>query len=181
MLLITVVGYHTLAHRPGVAVSPGSGAPGKSENPASAAVSQLADLTLPAFAGSSLRGAGEDKSYTAGMKAYASGDCATAVVQLARVPAQNADAPSAQFYSGVCQMKLNQLDTAATTLGRVASRGDSPQQEAALYYLAQIALLRDDAAAARQKLDRVISLHGDFEQRATGELKKLPAASPENK
>ena len=49
------------------------------------------------------------------------------------------DALSAQFYSGVCQMKLNQLDAAAATLGQVAGKGDSPQQEAALYYLAQIA------------------------------------------
>ena len=170
-----------MAHRSDVAANPGSGAAQKTKTPtsANAAVSQIADLTLPTFEASSLRGDGEDANYSMGMKAYASGNCTTAVDRLARVPAKSADALTAQFYSGVCQMKLSQLDAASATLGKVAGKGDSPQQEAALYYLAQIALLRTDSDGARKNLDTVISLHGDFEQRATGELKKL-SASPAN-
>lgn len=184
LLLIAVIGYRNFAHRSEVAKKPepNSSPIQKTEPPpsSSTAITQLADLTLPPFAGSSLRGAAEDAGYTAGMKAYETGDCSAAVGDLARVPAQSADALAAQFYSGVCQMKLKQLDAASTTLSRVVSKGDSPQQEAALYYLAQIALLRGDSAGARQNLEKAISLHGEFEQRATGELGKLSAASAGN-
>jgi len=44
--------------------------------------------------------------------------------------------------------------------------GDSPQQEAALYYLAQIALVHNDPTTARHYLARTIALRGDFERRA---------------
>ena len=181
MLLITVIGYRALGHRHGTAASEGTASAPAPASQASSATEQLADLTLPPFAGSSLRGAEEDKSYRTGMKAYGKGDCAAAIDGLGRVPAQSADALAAQFYSGVCQMKLNQLDAAATTLGTVAGKGDSPQQEAALYYLAQIALLHGDSATAGTNLEKAISLHGDFEQRARGELARLSAASPGNK
>jgi len=178
LLLIAVMGYRNFKHRADVAKNPGSNPSSvqKTEPPSSSAIAQLADLTLPPFAGSSLRGAAEDTKYQAGMKAYVSGDCAAAVGDLERVPTQSADALAAQFYSGVCQMKLNQLAAAAATLDRVVDKGDSPQQEAALYYLAQIALLRGDSAGASQNLEKVISLHGDFEQRAADEMKKLSAA-----
>jgi outer membrane PBP1 activator LpoA protein len=63
-------------------------------------------------------------------------------------------------------MHLGNLSGATSTLQRVASGGNSPQQEAAFYYLAQIALARNDAALARQYLDRTVALHGEFEQRA---------------
>lgn len=177
LLLISVISYREIAHRPGVAAGPGTTAIPSADEGAtsSAAVTQIADLTLPPFAASSLRGEAEDAHYAAGMKAYASGNCVAATNQLAHVSARSDDALSAQFYSGVCQLKLNQLDAASATLGRLAGKGDSPQQEAALYYLAQIALLRDDSAGARQQLVKVISLHGDFEQRAASELRRLSA------
>lgn len=176
LLLMTVIGYREMVHRPGVAAGPGKTAtPSMEKTASSAAVTQIADLTLPPFAASSLRGEAEDTHYAAGMKAYTSGDCAAAANQLAQVSARSGDALSARFYSGVCQLKLNQLDAASTTLGRVAGKGDSPEQEAALYYLAQIALLHDDSAGAREQLEKVISLHGDFEQRAASELRRLSA------
>jgi len=181
VLMITVIGYYTLAHRPGSGISPGSASSPVPASPGSSANVQLADLTLPPFEASSLRGEAEDPHYRTGMKEYASGDCSAAVSDLGRVPSKSDDALAAQFYTGVCQLKLNQLDAASTTLGRVAGKGDSPQQEAALYYLAQIAFLRNDSGAARQNLEKVISLRGDFEQRARGELNKLSAPSPGNK
>jgi hypothetical protein len=55
----------------------------------------------------------------------------------------------------------------------VGDAGDSPQQEAAFYYLAQIALADNDATAARHYLSQTISLHGDFEKRAHAELNQL--------
>ena len=182
LLLIAVIGYRDFARRAANAKNPGaSSSPVEKSKPSStSAISQLADLSLPPFEVSSLRGEGVNRNFSAGMKAYASGDCAAAVRELARVPAGSADALTAQLYSGVCQMKLNQLAAAATILDGVVGKGDSPQQEAALYYRAQIALLRSDAAGARHNLEMVVSLHGDFEERARTELSKLPADRSEN-
>jgi hypothetical protein len=132
----------------------------------SSSVVQLADLTLPPSQASTLRGETEVANFASGMKAYSAGDCRAAIVALTRVSASGRDELAAQFYSGVCQMHLGNLSGATSTLQRVASGGNSPQQEAAFYYLAQIALARNDAALARQYLDRTVALHGEFEQRA---------------
>jgi tetratricopeptide (TPR) repeat protein len=139
------------------------------------AVSRLADLSLPAFQANNLRGSSVDTHFEAGMTAYATGNCAGAVKALTQVPAQDADARAATFYSGVCRMHMGDLPAASATLRKVAGAGDSAQQEAALYYLAQIALSANDAATARRYLSRTIALHGDFEHRASVELASLPA------
>ena len=70
-------------------------------------------------------------------------------------------------------MHGGELAAAQATLRKVDAAGDSPQQEAALYYLAQVALARQDSTAARHYLARTISLHGDFEQQARLELNKV--------
>ena len=111
------------------------------------------------------------------MKAYTAGDCRSALYILSRVPASSSNALAAQFYSGVCQMHLDNLPAATVTLRHVAAAGDSPQQEAAFYYLAQIALARNDAPSARQNLDRTLALHGEFEQRARRQSAALAAAA----
>ena len=89
------------------------------------------------------------------------------------MPVQDEDSLAGQFYIGVCQIHLDNLNSAAATLKRVANAGDSPQQEAAFYYLAQIALERNDATNGRLYLTRTISLHGDFERRARTEISQL--------
>jgi tetratricopeptide (TPR) repeat protein len=142
---------------------------------AALAVSRLADLTLPAFQANSLRGPSVDTHFEAGMKAYAAGDCSLAVKALSQVAAQDQDALAARFYSGVCRMHMGDLPAASATLRKVAGAGESAQQEAALYYLAQIALSGNDTATARRYLSRTIALHGDFERRARVELATLPA------
>lgn len=65
------------------------------------------------------------------------------------------------------------MSSATGTLHAVAGAGDSPQQEAALYYLAQLALAREDGPAARKYLKQTIALRGDFEKRARAELSEL--------
>lgn len=148
-------------------------APSKPSSPASPTLSSLADLTLPAFQAPNLRGQSGDAHFESGMKAYTGHDCPTAVKSLARVPAADEDSLAARFYSGVCQMHDSDLDAASQTLRSVADAGDSPQQEAALYYLAQIALVHNDPTTARHYLARTISLRGDFERRARSELKNV--------
>jgi thioredoxin-like negative regulator of GroEL len=139
----------------------------------SAAISHLADLSLPVFEAPHLRGQDGDAKFDAGMKAYASQDCGRAVQLLSQVEAQSDEALAAKFYAGVCQLHEGNLAAASVTLGKVAAARDSAQQEAAIYYLAQIALTREDATSARHYLARTIALHGDFEQRARAELKKI--------
>jgi tetratricopeptide (TPR) repeat protein len=151
----------------------GATAQPKASTAASAAVSQLADLTLPVFRAANLRGESGSAQFAAGMTAYANQDCPGAVKALAKVSAADEDARAARFYSGVCEMHDGDLGAAAKTLKAVANAGDSPQQEAALYFLAQVALKRNDAAEARAYLTRTVSLHGDFEKRAHAELNKL--------
>ena len=141
--------------------------------PAALAVSQLADLSLPAYRASSLRGGGDDASFDAGMKAYRAQDCAAAEKSLALVAAADENHLAAEFYRGACQMRDSNLPAATKTLRRVADAGDSPQQEAALYYLAQAALAGNDATTARHFLARTIALHGDFEGRARAQLSKI--------
>ena len=142
---------------------------------AALAVSRLADLTLPAFQANNLRGSSVDTHFEAGMNAYATGNCAVAVKDLSQVAPQDEDALAASFYSGICRMHMGDLPAASATLRKVAGAGESAQQEAALYYLAQIALSGNDAVTARRYLSRTIALHGDFERRASVELAALPA------
>jgi hypothetical protein len=108
------------------------------------------------------------------MKAYTSQNCPGAVESLAQVPTQDDDSLAAQFYTGVCQMREGDLTGATSSLRHVESAGDSPQQEAALYYLAQIALACNDETTARHYLASTISLRGDFLTRARAELASIP-------
>lgn len=134
---------------------------------------QLADLALPAFVAANLRGEADEPRFQDGMKAYSRGDCADAVPALEEVPAESRDARAAQFYKGVCQMHSGNLTAAAATLRALADAGDSPQQEAAYYYLAQVALARNDAAGAHRLLQRTIALRGDLEREASAQDRKV--------
>jgi anti-sigma factor RsiW len=191
MLLVCFIALRAKRETRQLAVAAGSAAPVAAPAPAqqasqstsakpptmaSAAVSQLADLTLPAFHASNLRGESRNPQFEAGMKAYANRDYAGAVKALAQVPAEDEDARAARFYSGVCQMHSGDLAGASQWLRSVANAGDSPQQEAAFYYLAQIAIEGNDVTAARRDLAHTVQLHGDFEARARAELIRIREA-----
>jgi hypothetical protein len=133
---------------------------------AATAASKLADLTLPEFIAPNLRGESQDVSFEAGMKDYAGGNCRGAIASLKQVPAESAAARAAEFYSGACQMHMGNLAGADALLRKVADAGDSPQQEAALYELAQIALADNDLATAHKYLLHATSLRGDLERKA---------------
>jgi len=145
--------------------------------PPSNTLASLADLSLPAYQAEHLRGAEDSAKFTEGMSAYSRHDCPLAVKLLAKVPTEARFSAAAQFYTGVCQMHLGHREVAASRLGHIAAAGDSPQQEAALYYLGQLALAQDDAAAAKRDLSLAVSLHGDFERRARAELSALDKIS----
>lgn len=181
-LLLIGITYRLVAHKdagpatartapaPAPAVQPA--APSATQPPAADAT-QLADLELPAYAAANLRGDGEDANFTAGMKAYSRSNCAAALPALARVAADSPDSRAARFYRGVCQMHTGDLSAAAAALRSVADEGDSPQQESAYYYLAQVALKRNDPGTAHRFLLETIALKGDLERRAGAEDRKV--------
>jgi hypothetical protein len=170
LLLISVFTFKSLESRPEqptVAQSQPKSSP--QAEPASAQpihVSQLADLTLPTYFKPNLRGESLDARFEAGMVEYAKGNCRGAIADLSLIPAESAEARAGQFYSGACQMHLGNLAAASALLHKVADAGDSAQQEAALYVLAQIALANNDVASAHAYLLHTVSLRGDFESRA---------------
>jgi hypothetical protein len=184
LLLLTGITYRLVAHRdagPTTARTAPAPAPAPAVQPAATLGKQppaadatlLADLELPAYAAANLRGDSEDANFTAGMKAYSRSNCAAAMPALARVAADSPDSRAAKFYRGVCQMHAGDLSAAAATLRPVADAGDSPQQESAYYYLAQVALKRNDPGTAHKLLFETIALKGDLEWQAGVEDRKV--------
>jgi TolA-binding protein len=143
-------------------------------------LSQLADLRLPAYLVPALRGEKLDARFTAGMKEYVKGNCDGAIQSLSQLPAEDAEARTAAFYAGACQMHLGYYAAAATLLHQVADAKNTPRQEAALYLLAQVALAEDDSSAAHGYLERVIQLQGDLEERARAEDLRITALQKKN-
>jgi len=158
------------AHRAAPAAAP---APPAAPQAPGISASSLANLALPAFVAPNLRGDSGDPSFLNGMKAYLAGNCTVALVELAHVTDSSRDARAARFYTGACQMHMGDLTSAAATLRGVAGAGDSPQQESAYYYLAQVALAQNDAPAAHRLLRQTQALKGDLEQQAAAQDKKV--------
>lgn len=180
MLVMSVIAWRiigTPAAQPAVAqnAEPAdtTSTPAAKPGTAAAKASELADLALPAFAASSLRGDSPDEQFEVGMKAYSRGDCRAAVSALAMVPAATPETRASQFYLGACQMHLDHRTAAAAALRKVAEAGDSPQQEAALYYLAQVSLLDNNLAQAHRYLTQTIALRGDLLVRARTEDRRV--------
>jgi hypothetical protein len=174
-----IVGYFEGKHAQDAGITVKPAPTGQSANPAEAPntgveLASLADLHPPTYQAPTLRGASESGPFVTGMARYSAGDCPGAIASLAKVPTADQNALPARFYTGVCRMSSGDLASASATLRRVAAAGDSPVQESALYYLAQIALARNDSAEARARLSQVIALHGDLETQAKAQLSKLP-------
>lgn len=135
--------------------------------------SKLADLVLPIYTAHALRGQVPDEHMTAGMAAYKNGDCRKASDELALVKPTSDDSRAAHFYRGLCQLHTGQLNDAQTSLNVVAQAGESPEQEGALYALAQVALAQNNPALARTYLAKTIALQGGLESRARAQDSKL--------
>ena len=189
ILLVSIIvtirsGYFNLPSQNATSVTPKAptvqnGQAGKAEklqatvSPGRIHSEQLADLILPGFTESTLRGKSLDINFADGMTAYSAGDCRKALVSLAKVPATQKQSPAAHLYSGACQMKLGNYAAANKELRVVVGAGDTPQLESALYELAQTLLAQDDPSAAHQFLRKTIALHGDLEAKAREEDGKV--------
>jgi len=140
----------------------------------------LADIHLPGYHASQLRGGetvdAQHAAFAAGMRRYADGDCAGTLDDLRAVPLSASDGVAARLYSGLCQFEAGALADAQRSFEAVSAAGDTPQLETADYYLAQVMLLRSDASGASEWLRKTIALHGDFEEKAQAELNRLNRA-----
>jgi hypothetical protein len=158
--------------------SGGTNTPAAQPSPPETELASLADVHLPGYQQPQLRGeeaANSDHAqFLSGMQAYAQGDCGEALEALAKLSATAADGLAAKLYSGLCQFKGRELDSAQASLTAVVDAGDTPELETAEYFLAQTQLLRADAPGAKDWLNRTIALHGDYEEQAQKQAALLP-------
>jgi hypothetical protein len=148
-----------------------------SANGATTELALLADVQLPGYSAPQLRDGepadADHTAFSAGMQAYAQGDCGSALDALAKVAAPAKDAVAANLYSGLCRLKARQLDRAEASFAAVYAAGDTPALETAEYFMAQAMLLRGDAAGSKIWLNRTVALHGDYEGRAQKQIAAL--------
>jgi tetratricopeptide (TPR) repeat protein len=133
----------------------------------------LADLVLPVYPMHMLRGDAVDAQFTKGMAAYQNGNCSKTVVALNDVSESAPEYRAARFYAGACLMHLGKLDAALASLSKVADAGDTPEQEPALYEMAQVALAQNNPTLAHKYLQQTIALRGDLEAKARAEDARL--------
>jgi anti-sigma factor RsiW len=146
-----------------------------STSKADSAMVALADFSMPPFQPARLRGMGDNADFAAAMEAYSKHDCEGALTSLARVPPDDRAATAAHFYTVICEMQQRDLGAAYGSLSRVAYAVDTPQQEAAFYYLAQVEIARGDFRSAQADLVQTVIQHGEFEQHARTELNEIRA------
>jgi tetratricopeptide (TPR) repeat protein len=140
-------------------------------------LSSLADLRMPAYREPMLRGAesasAAHREFLDGMDSYQKGDCDAAVSHLAMVPASASDGLQAELFLGLCHLQRKDWIEAQASLEKVVHSGDTPQLETAEYFLAQAMLEQGDLASARTHLAKTIALHGDYEEKASAQLRRL--------
>jgi anti-sigma factor RsiW len=172
------VSFHRMQEHPSPAAVAQQAAPAMTAAPAPSVkenpnIASLADLRLPPYMDSRVRGGEVEGAFQTGMHSYTTGDCAEALPQLKSVPEKDENAIAARLYAGACELSAHEKTVAAKDFEKVIAAGDSPQFEAAYYYLAQAALLDGNAQAARGYLAKTIALRGDFECRARAQLTRL--------
>jgi DNA-directed RNA polymerase specialized sigma24 family protein len=146
-----------------------------------AALTQMADLSLPVYIAPTPQGENANLHFLRGMNAYSSGDCDKVDKELSLVLPPSPHSNSANFYDGACLLHLGKSDDAFAKLSLVIAAGDIPEHESALYELAQVELTRNHLPEAHNVLVQVIALGGEHEAHARAEdAKLLPLITPKN-
>lgn len=147
----------------------------------SAALAQMADLSLPVYSAPTPTKEKINIHFLRGMNAYNSGDCDKADKELSLVLPPSPHSNSANFYDGVCLFHQGRSDDAFAKLSLVIAAGDTPEKESAIYELAQVELSRNHLDEAHNDLVQTIALRGEHESRARAEdAKLLPLITPKN-
>lgn len=139
-------------------------------------VRDLAQLALPPVAGLVLRG--EEGGAAEADLALALGDFGDGRYRLAaeRLELLGESRPQearVHFYLGLSRLGLAEHEAALTALARAAGLGTSLLAEQALWYQAQVHLALEQGSEARDLLERLVELDGDYEPNARALLAEL--------
>ncbi len=153
----------TVAHPDKAAISP----PAASPSTGSAAETQLMELARinpPHYTPITLRGATDpaQQLFRNAMVHYQAGHYAAAVPGLKEAAAKDPAAANIQFFLGASCLLSGQTDEAIIRLDQVIGMGSTPFLEESRLLLAKIFIHRRDPAAARDQLESVIEMNGDY-------------------
>jgi tetratricopeptide (TPR) repeat protein len=114
-----------------------------------------------------------DADYSNGMKQYRAGNFSSALIFFQRFLSKKPGNSPAFFYSGVSQLNLGKTDEAMSSFDKVLHGTDQNFYEAAKYYMALIWIKKSERKKAKALLNEVISMNGEYRQRATDALHDL--------
>lgn len=112
--------------------------------------------------------AGDPGARERGFLAYRQGDC----LEAERWLSQSSQDPEVLFYRGVCLYLENRLEEALHYL-HLAPEGDPRWEGPSLWYRANLLLKAGKPGEARSHLDRLLSSHPDFRDRALALKRRL--------
>jgi len=138
-------------------------------------VSRLADLRPPGLVASAPRGEGDALPADA-MRAFGEGRYAEAARELDAHGVRSPQDPVIAHYAGVAHLLAGDAVAAERRLTAAAAASEGLLREANLWYLAQAFLVRGDARSARNALERLCALDGDYAPNAGALLEKLSAS-----
>ena len=138
-------------------------------------VAGWADRSLPAYVPVDVR-SDEGAAFARAMQPYVEDDFAAAEVALSEYLAdQPEDAAQASFFRAMSRVQLDDLAGAAGDLRRAHEQGGGFLRERAGWWLAQVALMREDLGRARTLLSEIAAEDGEFAPNAVELLNELPA------
>jgi len=148
---------------------------GGPRGPARVELAALGAAAPPPFVASELRSAGSALAdeFSAAMRPYAAGDWAAADGALTDFLAAHPEHGPARLYRGAARAELGQLARALEDFEAVAATATGFLGEHARWRAALIDLLREDAAAARARLELLRDDGGAFAPNATALLERL--------
>lgn len=131
----------------------------------------LANYEAPTYQQSYLRGTNTTPEFQQAMAAYQARNWAEALAQL-KVAGED---PRTLFFRAACELLTGDAANAKSHATRVIAAGETPYLEESYYLRAKAHLLSLDEKAAAGDLEKLASLHGDWEMRARQLLVQLRA------
>lgn len=124
----------------------------------------LARFVPPAYQPTT--GVAQSEEFKRAMEHYLKGDDAAALAGLREVAKTHPDSIAVRFYLGICSLLTNDRASGIQELRSVVAAGDTPYLERSRFYLAKALIGAHDIAQARQQLENVIGMHGEFQKQA---------------
>jgi Putative zinc-finger len=136
----------------------------------------LSEIEPPPYTATVLRGQEENpgkQAFRAAMASYSKHDWAATQLELTHVLREYPGQADALYFRGIARLMAGNAVDAFGDLSEVIKRGAAtPYEEEARYYDAQALLVLSSAGPARQQLESVIQMHGDYEAKARALLQR---------